>query len=415
MKFKTFLMLLILLMILAAGCSQTTPQQSSQLAGTAPSAEKTKFNNQQTTAKDDFGCFYSCDYFPAGLPKQMCSDWKAGKQVQWPPDCKAMQYEPCIKLCESEKKKTNQTAFVQPDYKNFNAQIPSSPADFLYHTRSPFCINIKEDYGALIIYVRPSDVEDTYEITAPKLKKWIANANGILNTEAGRFNMTADLKVACENGEITALNVKLPNPTSTYRTASSSSEAIIADMKSLGYTDKKIKYVIWFDQSTKDCGSSADSCLGQSSGGDADDRLSEDNFYNLGPGYAILYKADESIFKSRFGTDSEMLYPIIMLHEYSHTLGAVQPSAPHATKKETSPIHHCNDAPSEEHGGTDVMCRSESPDEVFGTACKGEGLTWRFDCNNDDYFNPKPEPGSYLATHWNLGSALNHFFKVGSK
>src|SRR3989338_8559430 len=61
---------------------------------------------EQLSGRDDFGCFYSCTYFPEGYPKQMCEDWKAGKEVQWPPDCKLMQYGPCIQLCEAEKKRT---------------------------------------------------------------------------------------------------------------------------------------------------------------------------------------------------------------------------------------------------------------------------------------------------------------------
>src|SRR3990167_4660262 len=58
---------------------------------------------EQSSERDDFGCFYSCRYFPEGFPRQMCEDWKAGKEVQWPPDCKLMQYGPCIQFCEFEK------------------------------------------------------------------------------------------------------------------------------------------------------------------------------------------------------------------------------------------------------------------------------------------------------------------------
>src|SRR3989338_7985947 len=65
---------------------------------------------EQSSGRDDFGCFYSCTYFPEGSPKQMCEDWKAGKEVQWPPDCKLMQYGPCIKLCEFEKKNNPQAS-----------------------------------------------------------------------------------------------------------------------------------------------------------------------------------------------------------------------------------------------------------------------------------------------------------------
>ena len=37
-----------------------------------------------------------------------------------------------------------------------------------------------------------------------------------------------------------------------------------------------------------------------------------------------------------------------------------------------------------------------------------------FDCGYDTYFDSAPEPGEYLATHWNIGSDLNRFLVFGS-
>ena len=96
---------MLVIVVFLIGC---VPQQQTNAPENSSAISTEKINasqsNQQTTAKEDFGCFYSCDYFPAGYPKQMCENWKAGKPVQWPSDCKMMQYEPCIKFCESEKK-----------------------------------------------------------------------------------------------------------------------------------------------------------------------------------------------------------------------------------------------------------------------------------------------------------------------
>jgi hypothetical protein len=84
-----------------------------------------------------------------------------------------------------------------------------------------------------------------------------------------------------------------------------------------------------------------------------------------------------------------------VLHEVLHTLGAVQPSAPHF-----SGGAHCYQL-------YDVMCYTprDDPPGGFLRDCElsqeapnpGKPL----DCGGDDYFSASPAPGSYLAAHWN--------------
>jgi hypothetical protein len=87
--------------------------------------------------------------------------------------------------------------------------------------------------------------------------------------------------------------------------------------------------------------------------------------------------------------------PTVMLHEITHNLGAVHHSAPHST-----PAGHCWD-------GYDVMCYQDgsSGTQPYTTSvCPSVAgaISQIYDCGHDDYFNPDPAPGSYLATHWNV-------------
>lgn len=110
--------LLLFSIIFVAGCVSQLP------AGTKEQAKR-----------DDFGCFYSCDYFPAGYAKQMCEDWKAGKNISWPADCSLMVSNQCVKLCEVEARNKT-TAAVQPNYSNFTPP-GSSPEGFEGYPQFP--------------------------------------------------------------------------------------------------------------------------------------------------------------------------------------------------------------------------------------------------------------------------------------
>jgi hypothetical protein len=122
-----------------------------------------------------------------------------------------------------------------------------------------------------------------------------------------------------------------------------------------------------------------------------DDSPDPGNGANTGGRFAI-------VFGSASGTDpffgSDQQYPAeFLLHEVTHTLGAVQDTAPHSTR-----AGHCVD----EH---DVMCYADGgPNDALAVLCGSpfSATNEAFDCGLDDYLNPAPPAGSYLATHWNV-------------
>lgn len=78
------------------------------------------------------------------------------------------------------------------------------------------------------------------------------------------------------------------------------------------------------------------------------------------------------------------------LHELLHIMGALSPSAPHSGANDTA---HCTD-------GYDAIC---NPGPNSPALCEA---AWVVDCGKDDYFNTNPQPGNYLATHWNLADSV---------
>ena len=84
-------------------------------------------------------------------------------------------------------------------------------------------------------------------------------------------------------------------------------------------------------------------------------------------------------------------------HELSHTLGAVGDTAPNSSYR-TGGRSHCTD-------GEDVMCYDDGAGPPRAVCAPAFPPT--LDCNKDDYFNPVPPAGSYLATHWN--TAVNKY------
>ncbi len=93
----------------------------------------------------------------------------------------------------------------------------------------------------------------------------------------------------------------------------------------------------------------------------------------------------------------------IAAHELMHTIGAVQNDAPRTT------MGHCWDDSPLAHQGADNLCYQDglgTPTSKFYQRCT-KTYPETFDCGKDDYFNPYPKTGTYLASHWN--TAKNQF------
>ena len=86
-------------------------------------------------------------------------------------------------------------------------------------------------------------------------------------------------------------------------------------------------------------------------------------------------------------------------HELLHTLGAVQYNAPHPTSG------HCWDDLAAAHEGADTMCYADGGASIskFYQRCTPT-YPETFDCGKDDYFNPYPNTGTYLANYWNTAN-----------
>lgn len=238
-----------------------------------------------------------------------------------------------------------------------------------------------------VLYAGPDGADGLTPETEARIRRVMIGSNNKLYDEAvesgGRSN-PARLRFDC--GKTDEINV-IP-----YELNNGSFEQTVIKAKQAGHTDPQIKYVIFSEHDNETACGEANQY--------PDDRLAKDNKANRGAfnetvdgefaaegTYAILY--------GRFCWQVD-----IAMHENAHTMGAVEDTAPHATGR-----GHCDD-------GYDVMCYDdrdspEQPNTYSQDVCELGPRGFRFDCNYDTYFDTKPEDGSWLDTHWNLGHKYN--------
>ena len=255
--------------------------------------------------------------------------------------------------------------------------VPAGPEpDVAASGTSPACVDgATGTYYVQVIYARATNDADAYAAQLSTIRWMVGAANQLVDQAGLATGSPASLKVKCVAGVVEVKNEVLPTAA-----ASATFSTIVSDLRAKGYADPKVKYWVFYDDT------SACSCAGQGHVyGDSSPGVTNANNGNAQSTFAIDY-----------GYNSTRTW----LHELGHNLGAVQNDAPRTTG-----AYHCTD-------GRDTMCYNDGgPNGASYTTstCAVEV----FDCNKDTYFHTNPPPGSYLATRWNLGSAVNRYIQLG--
>jgi hypothetical protein len=238
--------------------------------------------------------------------------------------------------------------------------------------RAPVCAS---DHYQRFFYAHAPGAPDRLEEVRGQIQAAVGRMNAALNAASlASGGGTADLRVLCDQaGEVRVDRLE----------SAEALPALIDAVDDGGFEAPTANYTIFYD------GAAAGACgiatITQ------DERLAADNEANEGGGYAVVY--DRCWFNEG------------PMHEMAHNQGAVQYGAPHSTGSGA----HCSEE-------LDVLCYGAD-----GGDLNQGGIVWRceiriqFDCGADDYFDSAPEPGEYLAGHWNLGSPLNQFISFGER
>lgn len=237
---------------------------------------------------------------------------------------------------------------------------------------SPACVSDpNHEFHGRVIYARPADGPNRYTQMLPVVRGMIRMSNGILREQAERFGRRMDYRFFCTRGEVSVAAVTLPT-----RLERTNFSTVVGDLIGAGFSSVLATYWVYFD------GRPPGAPAGTGSGDLGSDEPDPENPNNHGPEWGITWGVPQAT---------------VMVHENGHNQGAVQVSAPHS-----SGAAHCID-------GDDIMCYADGG-PYASRFSNGYCVYLHYDCGNDDYFHPRPPAGSYLATHWNLGSAANRYF-----
>jgi hypothetical protein len=213
------------------------------------------------------------------------------------------------------------------------------------------------------------DVRDGIQASVAQMIDHIAAESG------GRRSLRFDLGTACGERYADIVTLRLPKTAAEYGAGACNTGPLFGDIRPLIPTAAGPRNAIIYAPTIK-CGAIAG--FAQAPG---DSQPGPANAANRGGYLAVTFYLEGRT----------------ALHEIGHNLGAVQLLAPH-----TDGGRHCWDV-------DDVLCYpyfTFAPQSPL-RPCDGRGAALApFDCGKDDYFNPAPAAGSYLASNWNTYNSV---------
>jgi hypothetical protein len=243
-----------------------------------------------------------------------------------------------------------------------------------------------------VVYAHPQDVTPRFDDWADSLQADVSRIEQFLALQTGgRRALRFDMGTECGAQYVDIQSVALPNPRSYYVTPDDDTnfDRVADDVHAAVGHDTHDVFILGDGLTDPVLNPGDDQGVWGIAEVSPDDTAGKNNRSNLGGLVGMMLTPPGT------NPDAEDWQPTVMLHEITHNLGGVQHSAPHAT-----PNWHCWD-------GRDVMCYddgSKGAQDYTTTVCNfvGGAIPQTYDCGHDDYFNPDPAPGSYLATKWNL-------------
>lgn len=214
------------------------------------------------------------------------------------------------------------------------------------------------------LYVVAAGRPDRSAEVIPQIRHWVADVDAIFSGSSVGYGV--DMTVRWVHDSDCVVDVKtVVVPAGAIDSFSDTIDALDV----AGYNKPGRHYLTWVD-SSEYCGIAATF---------NDDSFGPENAHN--GAWSLYARVDRDCW----GYDG-----LVEAHELTHMLGAVQASAPNATGN-----GHCTDE-------YDIMCYEDSDSVEMVYSCPDAAGELLLDCNDDDYFNPNPAPGSYLAEHWNV-------------